>query len=121
MGGIISKNYLRHYGSEKIAGLCSIGTPWNGTLVHRIGFGKHVHQLSPDSEFCSDSTPLPVPHLSLWSPRDFIVLPSSTADLATPSSVSVSNAGHLSMLFSISVFRKIRDFIHELEKERDEQ
>lgn len=114
MGGIISRTYIEKCGSEKIAGVITIGTPWKGTLNHRIGLGRHVHQMRPASEFCADPKPLSVPHLSLWSPRDWIVIPSRNSVHEEHNMHEINHSGHFGMLFSIDVFHIIRRFLKEI-------
>ena len=114
MGGIISKTYIEKYGSEKITAVVTIGTPWKGTLNHRIGIGRHVHQMSPESEFCKTSRPIPVPHLSLWSSRDWVVIPSENSIHEEHNMHKITHSGHFGMLFSLDVFRIIHSFIDKI-------
>lgn len=120
MGGIISRTYIEKHGSEKIAAVITLGTPWKGTLNHRIGLGRHVHQMSPTSEFCANPTPLSVPHLSVWSTRDWIVLPSRHAVHEKHNMHQITHSGHFGMLFSTDVFHLIRNFLQEIHAKQAE-
>ena len=114
MGGIISRTYIEKYGAEKIAAVITLGTPWKGTLNHRIGLGRHVHQMDPRSEFCSNPKPLSVPHLSLWSSRDWIVIPTRNSIHEEHNMQEVTHSGHFGMLFSTKVFHIIHNFLKDI-------
>ena len=117
MGGLICRGYVEKYGNTKIRQMVSIGTPFKGTMVHRFGFGKHVHQMAPNREFAQNPHPPNCPHLCIWSTRDWIVLPSKNALLENANTWSTSTTGHLSMLMSSSVFQKIHEFLQSTTQE----
>jgi triacylglycerol lipase len=113
MGGIVSRTYIENFGANKVASVITIGTPWKGTLMHRIGFTRHVHQMAANSSFCRSPKALSVPHLSIWSSRDSIVLPTRNALHEEHNSLLCSHSGHLGMLFSTDIFQTIRNFLDQ--------
>ena len=113
MGGIVSRTYIENFGADKVASVITIGTPWKGTLMHRISFTRHVHQMAPTSSFCRSPKALSVPHLSIWSSRDWIVLPTQNALHEEHHSHLCSHSGHLGMLFSADIFQTIRNFLDQ--------
>lgn len=115
MGGIVCNHYLQTYGTEKVAGLITIGTPWFGTIIHRLGFGKHVHQMKPKTALVDTPKQIPVPHLCFYSSQDWVVLPTQNALHPENNSKMIANSGHVSMLFSVQIFHDIRNFINNLQ------
>lgn len=118
MGGLVANQYLQKHGISKVAALITIGTPWRGTQLYRLGIGKQTKIFAPQSKHCVAPIPPQCPHLSIWSPRDWIVLPSSNSLGTGFHSHKVSTAGHMSMLFSLEVFHSIRDFLTSLNDDK---
>lgn len=117
MGGIISCEIAKKE-RGKIGSIVTLGTPFMGTKIHMLGLKKHVHDLSEDSHYCLEDRQIECAHLCLWSSIDSIVLPSTNSRLAHLNNQEVL-VGHLSFLFSTSVFRSIFDFYQSLQSESD--
>jgi len=118
MGGLLARQYLIRFDSSKVKAIITIGTPWKGTLLHRIGLGKISELLNINSQMClSDDIP-DCSHLCLWSKRDWIVLPTSNSHQPNYNSKIISDSGHMSMLFSVNVFHSIRNFLNNCNHEK---
>jgi len=116
MGGLVSRHYMQKYGTDKIKGQISFGTPYRGTKTYRLGQGTQGKQFKPGSEVCNITTPPPVPHLIIWSTRDWVVVPSANGHLDDSNEMVISDAGHLGMLVSVPVFRRVHSLLDELEQ-----
>ena len=51
MGGLVSRAYLRRYGSARVAGLVTLGTPHRGSMLAWVLGGESVSQLRPDCQW----------------------------------------------------------------------
>lgn len=115
MGGLISRHYMQKYGTEKIKGQISLGTPYRGTKAYRLGRGLQGRQFKPGSNVCNITEAPDLPHLIIWSTRDWVVVPSSNGHLDNSNEMVISDAGHLGMLVSIPVFQRVHAFLDEQE------
>ena len=116
MGGLISRHYMEKYGTEKIRGQISFGTPYRGTKTYRLAKGKQGKQFKPGSEVCNITTAPKVPHLIIWSTRDWVVVPSPNGHLDNSNEMVITDAGHLGMLVSVPVFKRVHTLLTELEQ-----
>lgn len=116
MGGLISRHYMQKYGSDKIKGQISLGTPYRGTKAYRLGQGLQGRQFKPGSEVCNITEAPDLPHLIIWSKRDWVVVPSSNAHLDNSNEMVITDAGHLGMLVSVPVFQRVHSFLDEFEQ-----
>ena len=116
MGGLVSRHYMQKYGTDKIKGQISFGTPYRGTKTYRLGKGTQGKQFKPGSEVCNITTPPPIPHLIIWSTRDWVVVPSANGHLDDSNEMIISDAGHLGMLVSVPVFRRVHSLLDQLEQ-----
>jgi predicted alpha/beta hydrolase family esterase len=112
MGGIIANDYLHQFGNQKVKALVTIGTPWKGSHLRLLGFGKQLKLLAPNKPPPKVPT---IPHLSIWSSRDWITLPTSSCVVEGFQCKEITSAGHMSMLFSLEVFKNIKKFLHSID------
>ena len=115
MGGLISRHYIERYGSEKVQAQISCGTPYQGTKTYRLARGLQGQQFKPGSDVCSITEAPTISHLIIWSTRDWVLVPCPNGHLNDSNEMVISDAGHLGMLVSIPVFRKIFSFIDSLQ------
>ena len=115
MGGLISRHYMEKYGTEKIRGQISFGTPYRGTKTYRLAKGKQGKQFKPGSDICNITTAPKVPHLIIWSTRDWVVVPSPNGHLDNSNEMVITDAGHLGMLVSVPVFKRVHSLLNKLE------
>ena len=114
MGGLISRHYMQRYGTDKIMGQISCATPYRGTKAYRLGQGLQGRQFKPNSDVCNITEAPDVPHLIIWSTRDWVVVPSINAHLDNSNEMVITDAGHLGMLVSIPVFQRVHKFLDSL-------
>ena len=108
MGGIVAAHYINHTGGVGIVRrLVTLGTPWKGTTMHILGFGRQCHGLAPGSKEVVQATPVAAPVTALWSRTDAIILPTGNATFEGARSVELTNQGHVSMLFSLQTMRAV--------------
>ena len=62
--------------------------------------GPHARETVPGAHQLDELVPPPVPTLSIWSPDDPFVVPSSSALPEGVESVRLDGAGHLELLIS---------------------
>ncbi len=108
-GGLVAAWYARHLDTNgRVRRLVTLGTPWRGSKMSvfrrgRLGeetlFGAHVlDDLVPSART-----------VSIWSPDDPTVIPSSSAvPEHGAETVRVDSAGHHEMLLSARVFRAVQ-------------
>ena len=116
MGGLISRHYMEKYGTDKIKGQISFGTPYRGTKAYRLGRGRQGRQFKPGSEVCNITTAPSVPHLIIWSKKDWVVVPSVNGHLDDSNEMVITDAGHLGMLVSVPVFQRVHTLLDKIEQ-----
>src|SRR4029450_1741660 len=84
MGGLVARAYLRRHGVAKVHCLVTIGTPHHGSMHAWIFPGTCLAQMRPGSTWLAElnrdeSTPPPVPVVSLWSWHDSMVAPQTSS------------------------------------------
>ena len=117
MGGLIARE-IENQLPEDVRSVVTLGTPWQGTLIHILGHPSHVHELAPNRALTSKKTGFTVPALSLWSDEDWIVLPPTNA-LHPKIDCQVIDAGHISLLLSAQSFTQIHQFLSNQDEPLD--
>jgi triacylglycerol lipase len=111
MGGLASRAYLRRHGMAKVARLVTLGSPHQGTLLARLGFGPNARQMRIGSAWLTAlQAPLPPASVSIYSCHDNYVFPQqacSTLDGAT--NVAIGGVSHLGMAFSPRVLGSLTE------------
>lgn len=120
MGGLASSFYAEHLATpEDIAGIITIGSPFAGTRVATLGYGKNVHEMMPSSAFCLDlktrvetST---LPYYSIASEIDNLVIPWNSALPKLPEERTkvLTDHGHLRLLVSPTVITQVITWLKE--------
>jgi len=116
MGGLVSRAYLRRYGSARVSTLITLASPHGGTVLAYLGPGRDARQMQPGSDWLrhlADQESFGVPVLSLGAGLDEIVVPQANSRLAGTRNETFSTLGHLSMLFSPAVLQCVQS---ELER-----
>lgn len=109
LGGLVAAWYLRHLGgASRVRRLVALGTPWKGTRMAVFGRHQVSRDLLPGLPLLDDLAPPPVPTVSIWSPGDPLVVPSSSALPDGVESVRIDGLGHWDMLFSGRVYRAVQ-------------
>jgi pimeloyl-ACP methyl ester carboxylesterase len=112
MGGLIARAYVRKHGAARVARVITLGSPHHGSALARFAVGAGGAQLRPGSAWlaalnAAERMPSPVPIVSLFSWHDNYVAPQDSAILAHATNVPFTGIGHLAMLFSEPVARRL--------------
>jgi triacylglycerol lipase len=112
MGGIVSAWYASQLdGAANIRRIVTLGTPWKGTRMHIWGPGVEAKDLSPDSDVIAQVQAPPVPVTAIWSPVDQLLIPGDCARCDGHENIVVEQCGHMEMLLSARVLRKVREVL----------
>jgi pimeloyl-ACP methyl ester carboxylesterase len=107
-GGLVAAWYARHLDGEgRIRRLVTIGTPWRGTRLSVFRRGRLGEELAYNAHLLDDLVPA-IPTVSIWSPDDPTVVPSTSACPTAVQSVEIEGAGHADMLVSARVYRAVQ-------------
>ena len=116
MGGLVARACIRARGQASGVGrLITLGTPHQGTEIFpRFGLDPMVAQMRPGSPLLARlAADDPVPRLadciSIYSADDAVVVPASRAYYPGAFNIEVRGLGHLSLLFSQSVYALVRE------------
>lgn len=111
-GGVIAAWYIKHLGgAAHTRRLITIATPWKGTAVAVFGQRAHARDLMPGSEIIQQIQGPPVPTVALWTRTDGMLHPFSSGYSDGMRAEEIENEGHLGMLYSAAVFRRVRELL----------
>ena len=104
MGGLVTRAYLvANADGERVARLCTLGSPHQGTQMATFGVGRCVQEMRVDSLRLSALTaaearlPKP-PTLSIYTLNDDLVYPAENSRLDWAENLPMSGIGHVSLL-----------------------
>lgn len=108
MGGIIARNYVqRRGGQNKVDRLIFLGTPHQGSKLTPFSFMPLGKLLMPGSDFLrrlnSEPEPVGVQTVNIYTRKDNMVLPNTSAQLPWGAQVELDNMGHTSLLYRTAV------------------
>ena len=120
MGGLVTRAYMRCYGSERIGGFVSLGSPHRGSALAAFGLGACVRQIRQQSGWLKEleqgeaasGLPRP-PSWSIYSANDDLVYPPETSRLDWANNIAVDGVGHVGLLFSSNVFALVESVLKE--------
>ncbi|PWT70950.1 MAG: lipase [Proteobacteria bacterium] len=103
MGGLVSRTYLRRFGSDRVAKLITIGTPHHGSVLAWSFVGRGLEQMRPGNSWLvelnrDENQSPPVPIISIWSRHDSMVAPQASSVLACAENVALVGVGHNALL-----------------------
>ena len=111
MGGLVARACLRDPAARaRIARIVTLGTPHHGSVLARWGPGRNARQMRPGSAWLAALNaqgPAPVPLVSVFSWHDNFVAPQDSPLLAGAQNVALAGIGHLSLVFSDAVARRV--------------
>ena len=104
MGGIIARNYVqRRGGQDKVDRLIFLGTPHQGSKLTPFSFMPLGKLLIPGSDFLtrlnSEPPPTQVQVYNIYTRKDNMVLPNSSAQLHWGTQIQLDNMGHTSLIY----------------------
>lgn len=112
LGGLVARWWMHHCGGVKcVKNLVTLGAPHKGTALAAflpIGSGRAISPGSWTLAALQLPPPKGVKVTVIWSDMDYLILPlEDDAWHSEEGSVRVKYAGHLSLLYSKSVFREV--------------
>ncbi len=109
MGGLVSRYYSNSpRGIGRVKKLITISSPHKGTRIAVLGSGKNAREMVPGSEFLNELNKKPIPPTyAIWSTLDNLIVPPENAFMDNMENDSIPFKGHLSMLFSNTVYSHI--------------
>lgn len=125
MGGLVARAWLSENGWQKVTTLITLGTPHQGTSLAQFGIGKNAAQMcsidNPADPACNpwlarlNSVPDQRREriVSLYSTRDNIVAPATSACLSGANNIAVTCIGHVALASTASVISCVIDFIRQ--------
>lgn len=110
MGGLAARAWLRAFGSERVAGVVTLGTPHSGSKLARYGTGTNARQMEPDWEggwlqqlAAAEDDARRSLFVSIYSRHDNIVAPQSSALLPGATHIGLDFVGHVALGFDTRV------------------
>ncbi len=104
MGGIIARNYLQIRGGEnKVERCVFLGTPHAGSKLTPFALSPLSNALVPNSEFlkrlANAAPPLKTKLINIYSNKDNMVVPTSSAHLDWLDNIVLDRIGHTGLLY----------------------
>lgn len=107
-GGLVAAWYCKRMsGGRNVRRLVTLGTPWRGTKLAVFARGPGAAELMYGAHMLDDLAPPGVSAVSIWSPDDPIVVPTTSATPDGVESVCIEAAGHVELLVSARAFRAV--------------
>lgn len=110
MGGLVSRAYLRRYGSAKVARMISLGSPHHGSRLAALGWGRNGMQMRIGNLWLAELAKLALPagSASIYSVHDNQVVPQRDgSELSGAKNIAIGGVSHLGMAFSPVVLRAL--------------
>ncbi|MDE2004308.1 MAG: hypothetical protein KGJ25_12340, partial [Betaproteobacteria bacterium] len=110
MGGVVTRAYIRRYGSAKLARVLTIGAPHHGSVHAWLFPGTSLAQLRPGNRWlaalASDPLDPTLGFVSLWSWHDSMIAPQLSSRLDGAIDLPVVGVGHNALLADPQVFAR---------------
>lgn len=99
MGGLVSRAYLRKFGSAHIKRLVTLGSPHHGTHHAFLALGINGHQMRPGNPWLAKlgEHPICVPFTSIYSLYDTMISPQNSSRMPQATNVELTAVGHVAM------------------------
>lgn len=120
MGGIVCSYFCEYLAkSKEVAMVITLGSPFKGTRIAMLGFGKNAKEMRPNSSFLTDLGERiqhsKIPYYSIASKIDNMIIPWQSALLSDESTIKkqfiLEDHGHLRLLTSLLVINKVAEWI----------
>lgn len=126
MGGLVSSFFTEYLaGLNEVAMVITLGSPFQGTQMAALGYGKNVVEMQPQSPFLKELNSRilqsRVPYYAIASKIDNMVIPWQSGLLPietneigenTPNTLVLEDHGHLRFLISPVVVEQVYQWIH---------
>lgn len=110
MGGVVTRAYIRRYGSAKLARVLTIGAPHHGSVHAWLFPGTSLAQLRPGSRWLAalarERLDPALRFVSLWSWHDSMIAPQLSSRLDGAIDLPVVGVGHNALLADPQVFAR---------------
>ena len=118
MGGLLVRAYLAQATAARVTKLVTLGSPHQGTRLAQLGLGVNASQMRDQCEWLkclADNEALKAAKrdrklpttLSIYTLNDDLVYPPESSVLAWAENVPVAAIGHMGLVFSASVARRV--------------
>lgn len=102
LGGLVSRSIAQKF-PHFVSRVITLGTPHKGTYAAFLGFfTKSARQMIPGSSYLKKLNSLPLPEgvkfYSIYSLRDYAVIPRESARLEGAINIPVENLGHVGLI-----------------------
>jgi len=120
MGGLIARTYLSTHGTQRVAGLVTLGSPHHGSVLAALGAGRNGAQMRPGSAFLGELARAEgekgpgCATLSIFTAHDNLVAPQESSRLHWARNEAFHGVGHLAMLLDARVHRTVLDELARL-------
>jgi predicted alpha/beta hydrolase family esterase len=113
MGGLAARIYLRRHGHHAVQRVITIDTPHHGTLFATLGHGPNARQMRKACDFVTELArdDEPVDFVCFASQHDNLIVPRDNQVLGCAEVVWFEQTGHLAMLASDDVLRKLVEVV----------
>ncbi len=116
MGGLVILHYLNQLnGAQRVQRVITLGTPFSGSKLWAFSLGRCGEQMRPNSRLLQglkeSDLPKSVNFTAIYSDFDELVIPNENAhlDKTQVTNKKISQAGHVGLIFSESVYNIIRE------------
>jgi pimeloyl-ACP methyl ester carboxylesterase len=119
MGGVVARAWwVKDNTASKLHRLITIGSPHQGTLLARLGWGKNAAQMRSKSAWLAGLSVQETPAhkrrtLCFYGDCDNVVIPSANATLPGSARQQLPGAGHLAMLDHPVLFAAVLHSLRE--------
>lgn len=122
MGGLVARAYMAQSKTSRVNRLVTLGSPHHGTQLAQFGLGINAQQMRDHSPWlmaladmeaanaASSKKPHPLA-LSIYTLNDDLVYPPESSVLAWAENVPVSAVGHMGLVFSGPIVRRVIAFL----------
>lgn len=125
MGGLVSAYYATHLDKEKrVTHVITISSPLKGTRIAKIGIGKSVAEMNLDSPFTEKlmqdiKKEKKMRVFNIGSKTDQIIVPYTSSFIYDDHahSLVLDGVGHIGVLFSRKVYKKIMEWLRTPSKD----
>ena len=110
MGGIVAAYAMKEFGyGARVRKLVTLGTPWRGTKTHVFSWMREGVDLNPESEVIKSLQDFRADTTAIWSQKDHLTLPTTSAAPTHAECIEVPHLGHMEMMTSARCFRLVAD------------
>lgn len=120
MGGIVCSYFCEYLAKpNEVAMIITLGSPFKGTRIAKLGFGQNAKEMRPNSSFLTELGERiqnsKIPYHSIASKIDNMIIPWQSALLSDEPPIRkqfiLEDHGHLRLLTSLLIINKVAEWI----------